>query len=228
MVAAGVAHQVDDRPVVAGLQGGTVGDGDLLHLIGERDGEGPGIPVEEDGVGRAGQHGNRADDGVHHKLAPRCRVPVGGGVDVEKGVGEPMGRAATGVVVGHDEVPPKSDSDMAGSLSIGRDVDDSGYQRCRPDKRLDAFTVGDAVLKDDDVGVRPARCSEPRRHGGGLMGLGAEQDQVERTRDRKGVGQHRHLALDSLLVEFDGDRVEWRAGGDRKRHFGRCRTAPRR
>ena len=100
-------------------QGGTVGNGDLLHLIGERNGERPGIAVEENGVGRASQHRDRADDGVHHELAPRCRVPIGGGVDVEKGVGEPMGRAATGLVVGHDEMPPKSDSDVAEPWSAG-------------------------------------------------------------------------------------------------------------
>ena len=87
--------------------------------------------------------------------------------------------------------------------------------------------MGDAVLEDDDVGVGSARGSEPRRDVGGLVGLGAEQDQVERARDRKGVGQHRHLALDSLLVEFDGDRVEWRAGGDRKRHFGALQDGAR-
>ena len=87
-----------------------------------------------------------------------------------------MGRAATGLVVGHDEVPPESNSDVAGSLPVGRDVDDSGYQRCQPDERLDALTVGDAVLEDDDVGVGSARCSEPRRDVGGLVGLGAEED----------------------------------------------------
>ena len=79
-------------------------------------------------------------------------------VSTSKVRGELMGRAATGVVVGHDEVPP-SDSDAG--FPIGRMLTTAGTSDADPISGS-AFTVGDAVLKDDDVGVRPARCSEPR------------------------------------------------------------------
>ena len=85
--------------------------------------------------------------------------------------------------------------------------------------------MGDAVLEDDDVGVGP-HAQRATAHVGGLVGLGAEQDQVERARDAKGsvsTGTSHSIRSSSSSTAIVSNGVR---AATASAISGRCRTAP--
>ena len=121
---------------------------------------------------------------------------------------------------------PEPDPDMPGCLPVGGDVDHRRNKRGVADERLHSFSMGDAVLQHHDVGVGIARRFEPTTHAERLMRFGAEQDQMERSGDRKRIGEYRHLGLDAFVAEVDDDLLERCAGGDSERHLVALQHGP--